>query len=568
MEAFLSTRRARAVVFALPLALAAVSLRIGFVTDDHAFRAMLHSPSRHAPAPWDLFRFQGGTAAETEARIRFGHLPWWAAPDLKIHFLRPVTSLLFALDDRLFGEQAIGYHATSLLWLALMLAGVSILYRRILPGAAATLGLCAFGLAAAHTQAWAWPSARHALVGGTGAAWALALYSRGGRTRWLGLAPLALGLAASETALGAVPLWCALAWGSRARAPHPRGRLFECLPALALGLAYLAAYVALGGGTRASDGYHDPLTDPFGFAALAVVRVPILLGDAALGIPAELALIVRPGVIALLGIGAVALVGLAWRATGAARQLGWLALGGLAALLPSVAGYPVGRALVVPDLAFAALIGAIVERGISAPIAGKTLASALAVAHFVVAPLLALHDVRALAQRGRTSERVAHEARDLVPAGARAILIAASDPLVFLYPRAVLADTAPGAISCWSVLSAARSTHRLTRAGDRLLVLEAVDRPLLAGSFDTLFRASNRPFAVGDTADQCGATIRVSALRDGLPIRLEIDFQRRLDDPKLTFLVLRDRHLERLAMPAIGETILLDGATKNQPPQQ
>jgi hypothetical protein len=46
-------------------------------------------------------------------------------------------------------------------------------------------------------------------------------------------------------------------------------------------------------------------------------------------------------------------------------------------------------------------------------------------------------------------------------------------------------------------------------------------------------------------------------VQHGLPTRLAITYQRRLDDPKLTFLVWRDRHLARLALPAIGESVEL-----------
>ena len=76
------------------------------------------------------------------------------------------------------------------------------------------------------------------------------------------------------------------------------------------------------------------------------------------------------------------------------------------------------------------------------------------------------------------------------------------------------------------------------------LELEPIERPLLDGSFDALFRSPDRPFAVGDTFDQCGATIRVVAVERGLPKRLAIAYKRRLDDPKLAFLVWRDHHLE------------------------
>jgi hypothetical protein len=112
-------------------------------------------------------------------------------------------------------------------------------------------------------------------------------------------------------------------------------------------------------------------------------------------------------------------------------------------------------------------------------------------------------------------------------------------------------------VRCWSTLSGARSAHRLTRTGRNTFELVPVDRPLLDGTFDTLFRAADRPFAVGDEAEQCGARIRVAATDNGRPTRLAITTRRSLDDPELVLLVWRDGHLARLAAPAIGETIAL-----------
>ncbi len=153
------------------------------------FRAALHSTSAHARASWDLFRFVTGDPAATEPAIRFGHLPWWAAPTLRIHFLRPLTSLLFVADDRLFGDSPLGYHLHSLLWLAVLLAGVAAFYRRVLPPTAAVLALATFGFAAAHVQGYAWLSARHVIVGAAGAACkALAACARSGRNPLAGLA--------------------------------------------------------------------------------------------------------------------------------------------------------------------------------------------------------------------------------------------------------------------------------------------------------------------------------------------------------------------------------------------
>ncbi|HEY4178994.1 MAG TPA: hypothetical protein VGM90_19240 [Kofleriaceae bacterium] len=536
---WLGTRAAAAAAIVISLLIALPSFKLGFVTDDQGFRARLHLTSQPA---WDSFAFQSGDPAENTQLIRTGRLPWWSAPDLKIHFARPLTGELFALDDSVFGDAAFGYHAHSLLWFVLLLVGVAAFYRRLLPLPAATLALLCFGLAGAHAQGYAWISARHVLVGAAGVAWALALYIRtDSRWRWLALAPLLVGLLGSEAALGGVPLLCALAW--------TRGHRRDLVGLVAIGVAYVAVYAALGLGTHASGGYHDPLHEPVAFLAVAVARIPLLLGDGVAGVPVALGLTV----VALM---AIALFGVAWwLAVRGTETFGLLVIAGLVALLPGVAGFPTGRVLIVPDLAFCAVLGVIIARARTSRV---TLAFAVlfALLRFAWAPLYSLGEMKELGRRGHRTDRIAREALDLVPAGSRAVLVAASDPFVFLYPRAVAAELSPHSITCWSVLSAAPASHLLTRTGEHAFTLEP-RAPLLSG-FDMLFRAPTRPFAVGDTVDQCGGTIRVDSVdSSGRPTKLAISYQRALDDPRLAFLVYRDGHLARFAFPAIGASVEL-----------
>ena len=550
LEHALGTRLALALAIAIPTLVAATSLSIGFLTDDHAFRAALHSTSERAPAPYDLFRFIPGD--NNQLRIRFGHLSWWAAPDLKIHFLRPLTSLAFAADDALFGAHPLPYHLVSLAWYLALLLAAAALFRSILPPPAATLAVTLFGLSAAHVEAYAWISARHILLAGAFAAASLALRPN---HRLLALLTFAIGLAASEATLAVVPLWLAYDLAT----PRPlRARLLSCLPVLALALAYLAVYVALGAGTRASGGYHDPFSDPLGFLALAAIRIPLFLGTATLTIPAELAHVIPESTLALLGLASTAVVVLAFFLTPSSRAPSTRAvlalfLGGIGALALGAAGFPAGRMLLLPNLAFAPILGLILYRGLTSRWPGRLLAILLAIAHLLLAPLATLRTIHKLTDRAHTTHAIAARAAALAPPSGRVFLIAASDPMVFLYPRGILADDFPNAVRCWSVLSAAHSSHRFTRTGRKTFTLEPLDRPLLDDSFDRLF--SDRPFAIGDTVEQCGASIRVAAVISGRPLRLDITLRRALEDPELSWLIWRDHHLEPFIPPPIGSSI-------------
>jgi hypothetical protein len=567
-----------AILVALPSAL------IGFVTDDYGFRAMLRARSGHAspyaPAAWDLFRFVPGAGAR-EA-IEAGRLPWWSAPDLKLHFLRPLTSLLFALDDAAFGDRAFAYHLHSLAWFAALVFAVGALYRRVAPeGSSGVLALLVFGLSHANAYPYGWVSARHVLVGAApvvGALWAHVRYRQDDWRpgRWLAPPLLVVGLAGSEGAMAGVVFWLAYDLlgpagvaptvdrsdpNDRREAGRGRGRLLACAPAVAVGTAYLVVYRLAGAGARSSGGYHDPMANPLAFAGVALTRLPILLGDALLGVPAEIANVAPEPALAAVGCVAMAFAAFAYlacrdRMTPAERAaVRWLVPGAVVSTLLGVSGFPGGRVLVLPNVGFALLLGVLLVRGFEAGARRGVragLAAVLAVVHLVLAPLSSWRDVAKLAHRARASEAVARRIdRAAVRHDGRVFLVA-SDPMVFMYPRGILAETDPGDLRCQGVLSAARAGHRVTRTGERTLAFEPIERPLLAGSFDTLFRDPRLPFAEGDTVQQCGATIRVAAVAGGLPTRLEVTFDAPLDD--VAVLVWTDRHLERLDPPVLGAT--------------
>jgi hypothetical protein len=290
----------------------------------------------------------------------------------------------------------------------------------------------------------------------------------------------------------------------------------------------------------------------------------VLIGNATLGLPIELEHTLpgwRLAAMGLVGVGVV-LAAWLWTAPSGAprtndRALRWLAAGGVLATLPGAAGYPSGRVLVIPDLAFAAILGLVLHWGLVARAPGRVLVAVLAVLHLGIAPVGAARSITRLARRSRDTQAIAAEIeRNVSPTGV-AFLVASSDPTVYLYPRSILADVAPGALRCWSTLSGARSRHRLTRTGAHTFAIEPLDRPLLDGSFDELFRSDDRPFAVGDTTEQCGAVIRVAQVSGGRPTRLDVEMRRSLDDPGLAVLVWRDRALARLVMPPVGGSIEL-----------
>lgn len=184
VERALQHPAATRVVVALGVLVALPTAFMGFFADDYALMAELKHAWTEALPWWDMHRFTAATDEGNRALTSAGLLPWWAAPSLRVHLLRPLSSALFALDFKLFGQNPLGAHLHSLLWWLALLIIVRALYRRLLPGAAGTLALLVFALAPAHIQTYAWISARHMLVAAVPAAGALLAHVRARQEGW------------------------------------------------------------------------------------------------------------------------------------------------------------------------------------------------------------------------------------------------------------------------------------------------------------------------------------------------------------------------------------------------
>lgn len=559
----LEHRLAPLVVGLVAVAIVAPSLALGFVTDDYGFHAVLHARPPVGRPAWDLFRFTSGDRSVMEHAIATARLPWWTAPDFRLAFLRPLAGLSFAADDGFAPGHPVVAHAVSLLWFGTLLVTVANLYRRLFaPGLTATLALLFFALSPANASPAAWLSARHVLIAAVPIVVALDAHARAveeGFTRGRFVAPIALAVALAASEVGVCGLlfwWSYDALGGPARRAVERAK--DAAPAVGLAIAYTVAYRLVGAGARASGGYHDPIGDPLGFARVLVTRLPILLGDAILGVPAEWSMVLSPGKLALVGLIALGFVALGWRLTAALATereraaLRWLVPASLLATVVGATGFPSGRVLVVPNLGLAALLAVLVT-GAFSPGRSRAVrvafAAALALVHVVIAPVETLGAIAKLRRGARASEAIAEQLA--TAAEDERVFVVASDPYAFFYPRGILADTRPKAVKCLVPLSAARSSHRFTLVDEHTLRIETLDRPMLDGTFDALFRAPDRPLAEGDDVRTCGARVRVLAVRDGHPTIVEARFDRPFSDVAL--LAWTDRRFEPLAL-SVGAT--------------
>jgi hypothetical protein len=270
-----------------PLVLLSITGHLGFAADDYWQLCGLQSSAYPGgPDAQNLFRFWSGAELNLRA-MQTGAVPWYADPDLRIVFWRPLTTALHRLDFALFGATATGAKIHGLLWYALLTLGVALVFRRVIADERARLvAVFAFVVCAAHWQIVAWIAARNATAL---AVLALLCHLRWRQNQWRAgavLAPLvfAVALSAGEAALGV--LGYVVATELAGIAPGTvRDRLLAAAPMLVVAVVWLGLYSAQSFGTVASGGYLDPTHEPLVFLTHLPERLLALHGMQYMGFP-------------------------------------------------------------------------------------------------------------------------------------------------------------------------------------------------------------------------------------------------------------------------------------------
>ena len=552
---------------------------VGFYQDDYILIAEIEHkvPAIAHQSPLDLYRI-AADRTELERQIRNGPFPWFTAPGLKVHFFRPLTSLLFTLDHSLWGHFAAGYHVTAILLYTALVFCVGLLFRVALGvrqsgSAAATPALAAllFAIEAVHSVPAGWISSRHVMVAAIPAALGLAAHVRFMREKWrhgawLGPLGVIVALLGSETGLGAVACW--LSFDALGPAPpersSPRSRLLASMPVLAIAGAYVGMYKFFGFGAGGSGAYVDPISDPLGFLQVAAERVPALVGFLLTGVIASSSTAVCVAVGFAVAFFLFALYRLARPAISYEERatLRWLLPGAVLSLVvASAAYYPSPRLLLFPSIGTAFLLAVLIYRG------GQQLASggrqlALRVGrwpvvalHLVLAPLAFVVAVVLLAGAARQEREVFFKAD--IDHSARSHVMVLADPgkLAAFYPGVVAQELAPQPTSAWQILSAANGDHRFTRTGAARFRLDVIGGAATYNPTEEIFRSPRRPVRVGDSVKLTGATVTVLAV-DGLePTSLDVTVDVPLDNSTLALLMWRNGRLVRLVPPPVGASV-------------
>jgi hypothetical protein len=276
-----------------------------FFGDDYIQLGILEGTTEGFGAgPFNLYGFMDGSTEGVRRSMERGPVPWFVHPQLKVHFLRPVSSALLALDHAIFGLRPWGYRIQAILWYLLIVAAYGVWLRRMTPvaprngdgevpgaaiGSATLLALFIFAVSDAHWVNVAWTAGRWVLV-----TTALALTGCVAHLRWrqegcrlsllLSLITFALGLLAGELALAV------LAYPVAVEIVAPKAKIVErvrgLVPLVLVAGAYLVVYKMLGRGAYGGAEYLDPSTNPLGYLVELPGKMLAMFGDVLLWVPA------------------------------------------------------------------------------------------------------------------------------------------------------------------------------------------------------------------------------------------------------------------------------------------
>lgn len=542
------------------------ALRSPYLLDDYLHQSMVDGTFPGHRGPLNLYDFVNDT--DRGVMLERGILPWWADPELKVRFFRPLSSLLLWIDHTLAGSHPLLLHLHSLAWWVAAVLAVRALFRRSFSKTTALIGTTLFALAPCHTLPLAWLANREVLVSLTFGTLALAAYVRfrEQRTYRDGAVATALFLVSmlgGEYALAFGGYVLAIELGRRAESPWTR--LSGMLPFVAPAVGYLLVRGMLHYGTAGSGFYSDPLSVPGAYLATAPRRMLILLEDAWLTLDAAtwtsttpLWVLASVFVVAALGLHRPIRRVLAHLDPAPRATATWMLLGSVIALVPTLAVVPSARLLGVSYLGVSAVVALLLEHAWfpAVPDTGKAeqlqlAAVLLGFAHLVHGPVtswLVSRQFRdAAVEFSDHTHALASRLGD--PSQADVVLIRGMVGQFFV-PFALDPHGHPP--KRWRILS--QTGHVLVMRTDPRTVrlIAPKDQSLYTTGPGNLFRSLDRQLEVGDQVRVQGMTVTIEELGIDGPRQARFEFDEDIDTSASTWIVEDFDGFKDANLPAVG----------------
>jgi hypothetical protein len=574
---FLGGPRLQVWIVALGVGLTLPSLFIGFQLDDHIGR-FIYSDLPGADRLYRIYAggygIANGDPVDAAWMMEEGYAPWWMNPHLLLAMWRPVSLGTHLLDANLFPENAVLWHAHSLLWFALLLFAATLTYRSVQGSVVGGLAALLFAVDHTHGLPVSFIANRYIIIGTTFALLALHEHhrrrSRGIRIAgWSAAACYALSLFASESSV-AIAFYL-FGYALFVDAGGRRERALSVVPYLAITIAWRVGYSALGYGARGSGLYIDPAHEPLQFMQAVIERFPILLLGQWFIPGAEVHAYVEEQTAFWLGIWAwvfaILFVLAVWPLLKRDKLARFWATGMVPAIALVCAGDPANRLLFVSGIGAMGLLAQWwssfaddlqaaarswlekLERSFArVMLVFHLLISALWLPLFALSLLLFTPLYRALADVGPEA------------AGREAVFVTVPDYYVVRLARMTKEVDGEPTPSRWRALAYGPERVTVSRPDARTLILDYKGGAMSSPAMQ-LYRKPDAPMSKGQVVRLEGLSIEVlDVTRDGRPLRARFEFAESLDSPRYRFYHWADNRLRPFVMPQVGARRVLPPA--------
>ncbi len=525
-------------------------------------------------SPLTLFSFLTGDVEQNHTYMDLSGLPWWATPDLRLSFFRPITGLTHGLDYLLWPNTPALMHVQSLLWFVMGVIVTAWVYRRFL-GCAWPAGLAAifFALDDAHALPASWIANRNVLPAFVFGMLALIAHDRWRREGWRAgalVGPLLLAASLGSGEAGAATTAYLLAHLVFLDRQPWRRRVLAFVPYIVVVVTWQIVHGAMGCGAWGSGFYTDPRNEPLHFAAQVLERGPILLlRQLAIAPPDFIPLLSETGTDHTLWIVAVAFLLVASvflvpvvRRSAVARF--WTA-GMLLSLVPICATFPMDRLLMFVGVGAFGLLAQFGEFVVEKPHPLATrrawrrpavvLCALWFLIHLVISPLALVLTIHGAIRHASLLDLT----NKFDPSITEKSLILVNSPSVIntaftQVSRVLSGEPYPRHVR---VLGPSGAAVSLARTDERTLVLRP-DGGYLRRPLDQLYRGVDHPFALHDRVQLTGMTVEITALTDdGRPAEATFRFDVPLEDPSHYWLQWTKGAYRPFTPPAVGDTVRL-----------
>jgi hypothetical protein len=535
--------------------------------DDYLQAAMVRGTFPARRGPFELYNFIDDSVRR--ALFEQGALPWWTAPNIKLKFLRPLSSAILWFDHS-YLQRPVLMHLHSLAWWMAASLAARVLFRRLFSERVATIAFIIFALAPCHALPLAWLANRETIVAVTFGTLGLASYIRFRRDArstadgwtWAAVSAACFSLAMLSGEYAICVGGYVVAFEVFRRGDTLLRRGVGLLPFALPAGAYLVCRQLGGYGARSSGFYTDPFFDASAFLDVAPTRLLGLVGDGWVSPEFDL---YRPH---WLGLPALAIpialvygpVRRAFDSLDEARKnaVSFMAVGSVLSLVPVLSVIPSCRLLEASMLGIAAAVASFLDiawfrREALGRVDRRMGLAGLLIgfAHLVHGPAMCAVAGSAVYRRASGFVEHASFVRDNVNdfPGQRLVFVRAPEELLFL-PYALMAE----GVSPPKLLAMTDAPHvlLLSKSSRTINALVPSDKSLVRLGEGTLFRDDTMPLKKGSTFTFNGMRATVLEMGEAGPTSARFVFDEDYDSSDLEWATTGSKVLRTLDPPGVG----------------